>query len=333
MTVILSITDLCVDFRVKYRILRAVDHVSFELKKGETIGLVGESGCGKSTLGKALIRIIDPTAGSIRMNGTEISTLHQRELRPLRRHIQMIFQDPYGSLNARKKIGQILREPLDVQNVGTPPERVKRVRSLTEKVGLGPDALERFPHEFSGGQRQRIGIARALILEPDILICDEPVSALDVSIQAQVLNLLKDLQQELGLSMIFISHDLAVVRYVADRIAVMYRGRIVEMAARAELWRNPRHPFTRKLIASVLVPDPQRVRRVKVSERESSDTDQFNAPACVYAARCAHSTTRCQTDSPQLRDVGEAHGVACHEHEHLDSLVDASLPRTGGAVG
>ena len=319
MTPVLSLKDVCVDFTVGGHTLRAVDHVSFDLAKGETLGLVGESGCGKSTLGKALTRIINPTSGSINLKGTQISNLNPRAMRPHRRFIQMIFQDPYGSLNPRKRIGQILREPLDVQKIGSREEREKRVEWLVERVGLGSDALKRFPHEFSGGQRQRIGIARALTLEPDVLICDEPVSALDVSIQAQVLNLLKDLQKELGLSMVFISHDLSVVRYVADRIVVMYRGKIVEMAAQDALWRNPRHPFTQKLMTSVLVPDPKLVRRAKES-KSKPDGHRPRKGACVYLARCDYASDLCEKEEPALLDIGDGRSVACHEHRQIEAF-------------
>nr|MCU0792234.1 ATP-binding cassette domain-containing protein [Opitutaceae bacterium] len=262
---LLDVRDLRVHFPVRGGVLarakawcRAVDGVSFQLRAGETLGLVGESGCGKSTLGKTIVRLNQPTSGSIHFNGADLAPLGQRALKPLRRELQMVFQDPAASLNARQSIGEILAEPFAIHGVGTPADRAARVAKLLDRVGLPAAAAERFPFEFSGGQRQRIGIARALALNPKLIICDEPVSALDVSVQGQVLNLLLDLQRELGLSYLFIAHDLAVVKHVSDRVAVMYLGHIVEMADADELYRRAAHPYTRALISAIPVPEPRR---------------------------------------------------------------------------
>ena len=242
---LLSVDGVRTRYVTHGRVLNAVDGVSLEINPGETVGLVGESGCGKSTLGKTILRLLDPVEGSIRIRGNEISDLGQYALLPFRRRMQMVFQDPYGSLNPRQTVAKLLTTPLKVHGLGRRAERGRRVRDIVSRVGLPVEALDRFPHEFSGGQRQRIGIARALVLEPDLIVCDEPVSALDLSIQAQILNLLVDLKRDLGLSYLFISHDLSVVRYFADRVLVMYLGRIVESAGHAALWRQPRHPYTR----------------------------------------------------------------------------------------
>ena len=257
-TPLLRVSGLAKRFASGGREVRAVDGVDLSIAPGETLGLVGESGCGKSTLGRLILRLLDPDAGSIEFEGVDITRLTQAELRPRRPGLQMIFQDPYASLNPRMNVGEILEEPLLVHQRGNARERAGRVRWLMQRVGLGPDAASRYPHEFSGGQRQRIGVARALALEPKLIVCDEPVSALDVSVRAQVINLLDELREELGISYLFISHDLSVVQHVADRIAVMHAGKIVETADRATLWRAPAHPYTRSLIDAVPIPDPRR---------------------------------------------------------------------------
>ena len=311
-----SVVDLKVHFSTPRREVRAVDGVSFDLQPGETLGLVGESGCGKSTLGKAIIRILEPTSGAIILKGEDISRLGLRQLQPYRPVVQMIFQDPFASLNPRKSIRQILTEPLNIQKTGSRKEKAERVAWLVDKVGLGIDLLDRYPHEFSGGQRQRIGIARALALDPELIICDEPVSALDVSVQAQVINLLKDLQKELSLALIFISHDLSVVQYVADRIAVMYLGKIVEMAPKAKLWKKPLHPFSRNLLSSVLIPDPtvagQR-SEVVAEKQDRSETSQ----GCSYQTRCAYASDICGRVEPTLEAIDQDRQIACHEIKSL----------------
>jgi oligopeptide/dipeptide ABC transporter ATP-binding protein len=296
-------------------ILKAVDDVSLEIAPGETLGLVGESGCGKSTLARTVVRLLKPASGSVRFEGVDLAPLSRRELKPYRRNIQMIFQDPADSLDSRQSVGKILEEPFAIHDLGTPGERREWVARLLDTVGLPPRAGERFPFEFSGGQRQRIGIARAIALRPKLVLCDEPVSALDVSIQSQILNLLLDLQRELRLSYLFISHDLAVVKHVSDRIAIMYLGRIVEEGSADEIYANPLHPYTRVLLAAVPQPDPRQRRRLEVVEGDVPTP--INPPAgCHFHPRCAHAEERCRTDAPQLREVGlpggPSHRVACH---------------------
>ena len=311
MNSLLSVSGLKVHYRVRHGIVRAVDGVGLAVNERQTVGLVGESGCGKTTLGKTILRLIKPTEGSIRLAGQEIAAMDRAELRPLRPQMQMIFQDPYASLNPRHSVRRIIEEPLIVHRIGTVLERKQRVAWLMEKVGLRPDAANRHPHEFSGGQRQRIGIARALALNPKLIICDEPVSALDVSVRAQVINLLADLQQEFGLSYLFISHDLSVVEHIADRIAVMYLGRIVEVADRKSLWTQPMHPYTRALISAVPVPDPQ--ARVKRLILEGDPPSPLDPPVgCRFRSRCPHATARCAIEEPELRTVAAGHQMACH---------------------
>jgi peptide/nickel transport system ATP-binding protein len=280
-----------------------------EIDRGETVGLVGESGCGKSTLGKTILRLLDPVEGSIRIRGHEIADLGQHALMPFRSQMQMVFQDPFGSLNPRQTVAKLLTTPLKVHGRGNRAERRRRVLDIISRVGLPAEALDRYPHEFSGGQRQRIGIARALVLEPDLIICDEPVSALDLSIQAQILNLLVDLKRDLGLSYLFISHDLSVVRYFADRVLVMYLGRIVESAGHAALWREPRHPYTRALLAAAPWPDPERPRQAVALRGELSSME---SGGCRFRARCPHAFDRCAAVEPSLRAVAPGHLAACH---------------------
>jgi oligopeptide/dipeptide ABC transporter ATP-binding protein len=309
---LLQVTELRMHFPVRGGTVRAVDGVSLSLSAGETLGLVGESGCGKSTLGRAILRLYLPTSGSIRLEGTEIATLSRARLRPLRPRMQMIFQDPNASLNPRLTVGRILEEPLIVHGRGGAAERRERVRWLAGRVGLRGDALSRHPHEFSGGQRQRIGIARALALEPELVICDEPVSALDVSVRAQVINLLAELQEELGLAYLFVSHDLSVVEHVSHRIAVMYLGRIVEMADRATLWTRPMHPYTRALMAAIPRAGPT-ARRTPAALLEGDLPSPLDPPSgCAFRTRCPFATPECTQRVPDLREMKVGHTVACH---------------------
>jgi peptide/nickel transport system ATP-binding protein len=292
----------------------AVDGVSFSVDEGRTLGLVGESGCGKSTIGRALLRLYDATAGSIHFSGREITELRGRALNRMRSDIQMIFQDPFESLNPRHTVGDILQEPFVIHRIGTPAERRERVLALLDRVGLPSDAVHKYPHEFSGGQRQRIGIARAIALRPKMIVCDEPVSALDVSIQSQILNLLVELQEEMGMAYLFIAHDLSVVRHVSDRVAVMYLGRLVEIADSDSIYASPQHPYTQALIRAIPVPDPR--RRTQLKSLGGEVPSPLNPPPhCHFVDRCPHAETRCRTETPQLRRVdgaGADHRVACH---------------------
>ena len=336
--VLLRVEDLKVHFPVTEGVLmrrrvgsvKAVDGVSFELRRGETFGLVGESGCGKSTTALAILRMLEPTAGRIVFDGEDISRVDQRRLRPLRRRMQMVFQDPFGSLNPRMRVREIVGEPLKVHGVAGSRRRFReRVAELLDLVGLLPAMADRYPHQFSGGQRQRIGIARALALEPDLLLCDEAVSALDVSIQAQVLNLLMDLQERLGLTYLFIAHDLSVVRHISDRIGVMYLGRIVEIAARDELFERPRHPYTEALLASVPTPDPAveaaRPHRLIAGEVPSV---REPPPGCRFHPRCPKVLDRCRSVGPALEDVGAAR-VACHLYP--EAMLVSDVDGAGGS--
>ena len=291
--------------------VKAVQNVSFDIKKGETLGLVGESGCGKSTLGRSLIRLIEPTSGKIFFKDKDITNISGTELRELRKKMQIIFQDPYASLNPRMTIGAILEEPLIIHNLfDTPKDRRDRITELINLVGLRPEHLSRYPHEFSGGQRQRVGIARALAVNPELIICDEPVSALDVSIQAQVINLLMELQQKLGLTYVFIAHDLKVVEHVSHRVAVMYLGQIVEMADSDELYRNPQHPYTKALLSAIPVPDPKpRAERIILTGDVPSPINPPNG--CHFNPRCPVASDACRTDPPQLKEVSTRHFVSC----------------------
>lgn len=324
-TTILSVSDLKVHFPVtegafwqrQVGAVRAVDGISFDLEVGETFSLVGESGCGKSTTALALLRMLEVTGGTIRFEGADITTLDQSAMRPLRRRIQMVYQDPFASLNPRMKIGDIIGEPLIVHGLGGDKASYRaRIRELMDLVGLLPDMADRYPHEFSGGQRQRVGIARALALEPDLLICDEAVSALDVSIQAQILNLLMDLQDKLSLTYLFIAHDMSVVRHISTRVGVMYLGQLVEIANRDQLFDNPLHPYTRGLMASVPVADPeieaQRPQQLIVGEVPSVR----NPPSgCRFHPRCPQALDRCSSETPALREVPDGRQVACVLYE------------------
>jgi peptide/nickel transport system ATP-binding protein len=292
--------------------VRAVDGVSLQVWRGEAFGLVGESGCGKSTLGRCLVRLYDVTAGRLLFRGTDISRFGARQLRPVRREMQMVFQDPYASLNPRRRVGDLIAEPLRVHGRRSRADIAARVAELIGLVGLSPDQLERFPHEFSGGQRQRIGIARALALEPRLIVADEPVSALDVSIQAQILNLLADLQDRLGLTYVIIAHDLSVIRQVSDRTAVMYLGSIVELGPTAEVYRAPAHPYTQALISAVPVPDVDRGVRQRIVLLGDVPSPIDPPTGCRFHPRCRFATGRCRTERPTLRPVGEEREVACH---------------------
>jgi peptide/nickel transport system ATP-binding protein len=299
--------------------IRAVDDVSLEIKRGETVGLVGESGCGKSTVGRTILRLYKPTAGRILFDGQDISNLNEGELRPLRRRMQMVFQDPFASLNPRHSVGRIVGEPLRTHGISGRRATGARVRELLSTVGLPTDAAGRYPHEFSGGQRQRIGLARALALNPDFVVADEPVSALDVSIQAQIINLLEELQEEFDLTYLFIAHDLAVVRHISDRIAVMYLGWIVEVSSAAELYENPLHPYTISLLSAVPIPDPV-VERERESILLAGDLPSpANPPkACRFHTRCPYvQPTRCREEVPPLRTLASGHQVACHWAEDI----------------
>jgi peptide/nickel transport system ATP-binding protein len=306
---LLSVDGLRTRYVTRGRTINAVDGVSLEIARGETVGLVGESGCGKSTLGKTILRLLNPAEGSIRLQGRDISGLSQHALLPFRRRMQMVFQDPYGSLNPRQTVGTLLETPLKVHGVRGRVTRRSQVQAIMGRVGLPVSALDRYPHEFSGGQRQRIGIARALVLQPDLIICDEPVSALDLSIQAQILNLLVDLKRDLGLSYLFISHDLSVVRYFADRVLVMYLGRIVESADFESLWRAPKHPYSRALLAAVPQTDPDH-QRAQVGMR--GELTAAEAGGCRFRARCPLAFDRCTAEDPILRSVAPGHAAACH---------------------
>jgi len=318
---VLEVEGLKVHFPVKSRGLfpktigavKAVDDVSLTVGKGETLGLVGESGCGKSTTGRAILRLVDPTAGRVVVNGIDVGGMSRRDLRPVRKQAQMIFQDPYNALNPRHTVGAIIGMPFKIQKVDPPGGLQKAVKEIMDRVGLNPEHVNRYPNEFSGGQRQRIGIARAIALRPKLIICDEPVSALDVSIQAQVINLLQDLQDDFEVSYLFIAHDLAVVRQIAHRVAVMYLGHVVETASRDVLYDKPMHPYTAALLSAVPIPDP-RIQTTRERIVLGGDLPSPIDPpsGCVFHTRCFQSQDRCRTEVPLLREVAPRHHVACH---------------------
>ena len=313
MAPLLEVANLTKHFVTRQGTVHAVDDVSFTIAPGETVGLVGESGCGKSTLGRMIVRLIQPTSGSIYLHGEEVAHLKGAALKNFRRQVQLIFQDPFASLNPRSTVRRILEEPLIVHRLGTPDERHDKVDSLLQRVGLSPDAASQYPHEFSGGQRQRIGIARALALSPELIVCDEPVSALDVSIQAQVLNLISALKRQTGIAYLFISHDLSVIRYMADRIIVMYLGKIVEVADHDALWARPLHPYTQALNAAVPLPDPPAARRSKRIVLESDLPSPLSPPSgCRFHTRCPYVVDKCHHDVPTVREVAPGRYVACH---------------------
>ena len=291
--------------------VHAVDDINLDIYKGETLGLVGESGCGKSTLGRTILRLTDATDGTIYFKDQDINKLKREPLRQMRKHMQMIFQDPYSSLNPRMTVMEIIRSPLDAFNIGTKEERNQKVLEIMEKVGLGKQFLFRYPHEFSGGQRQRVVIAKALILNPDFVVADEPVSALDVSVRSQILNLMKELQEELDFTCLFISHDLSVVKHISNRVAVMYLGKIVELADKNELYDNPLHPYTKALLSAIPIPDATvKVKRQILSGDVPSPYDPPSG--CHFHTRCPYATERCSTECPKLKDMGDGHFVACH---------------------
>jgi len=318
---LLEVKDLKKYFPIKKGILsqtigyvKAVDGVSFALKRGETLGLVGESGCGKTTVGRSILRLIEPTSGQVIFNGQNMLALDREKLRQVRASIQIIFQDPFSSLDPRMNAGQIIAEPIRNHLKISTSEIRNRVAYLMERVGLLPEQMRRYPHEFSGGQRQRIGIARALALNPSVIICDEPVSALDVSIQAQVINLLARLQEQMNLSYLFIAHDLSVVEHISNRVAVMYLGRIVELATDKELYQNPLHPYSQALLSAVPIPDPE-IQRKKILLQGDVPSPMDPPPGCSFHTRCAVCKAECSRQAPQLKEVGDGHWVACHLEE------------------
>ncbi|MGY3718293.1 ABC transporter ATP-binding protein [Sutcliffiella cohnii] len=298
------------------KVVKAVEDVSFELYKGETLGIVGESGCGKSTMGRSLLRLIEPTEGKVFLEEKDITNLNRKELRKARKNIQMVFQDPYSSLNPRLRIGNILEESLKIQGIGNKNERTEKVLEILNLVGLNEAQYYRFPHEFSGGQRQRIGLARALIVNPKVVVCDEPVSALDVSVQAQIINLLRNLQNTLAVSFIFIAHDISVVRHISDRIGVMYLGHLVEEATTDELFANPKHPYTKSLLSAVPLPNPD-VKKERII-LQGDLPSPINLPSgCVFHTRCPMAIDICKSVSPKRTKVSNTHGVKCHLNESV----------------
>lgn len=317
--VLLEVKDLVKHFPIRQGIIfskqvgavQAVDGISFDVNKGETLGLVGESGCGKTTAGRCILRLIEPTSGQVRFDGKNVPALPKDELRELRKEMQIIFQDPYGSLNPRMTVGDIIGEPLYIHKIAKGAAKEKRVREILETVGLSAFHARRFPHEFSGGQRQRIGIARALAVDPRLIICDEPVSALDVSIQAQVINLLQDLQEEFGLTYLFIAHDLSVVKHISDRVAVMYLGKIVELTGKAELYRNPKHPYTQALLSAIPEADPT-IKKERILLKGDVPSPINPPSGCRFHTRCPKAMDICKTKDPEFVDTGDGHFVACH---------------------
>ncbi len=292
--------------------VHAVDNVSLDIFKGETLGIVGESGCGKSTLGRSILRLTEPTSGKVIYDKTDLVSLSKEDMRQMRKRLQLVFQDPYASLNPRMTVKDLIKAPLDVFNIGNESERMEKVFQIMKQVGLTEEQLNRYPHEFSGGQRQRIVIARAIILDPEFVVCDEPVSALDVSVRSQVLNLLNTLQKEKNLTYMFISHDLSVVKYISDRIAVMYLGRVVELAEKDELYNHAAHPYTKALLSAVPIAEVGRKREISVLEGDVPSP--INPPkGCYFNTRCPYADERCRKEKPELRDIGCGHMCACHK--------------------
>ncbi len=313
---LVEIEDLKKHFPAAHKqVVRAVDGVSFNIRRGETLGLVGESGCGKTTVGRCILRLIEPTSGEIRFNGLDLLKIGRRELRELRRQMQVIFQDPYSSLNPRMRVGSIIAEPLEIHQVANRRERRERVAELLRVVGLDPDYANRYPHQFSGGQRQRIGIARALALNPDFIVADEPVSALDVSVQAQVVNLMQDLQEKYGLTYLFISHGLAVVKHISTRVGVMYLGKLVELAPAEEIYARPLHPYTQALLAAIPAPDPD-AKKVAAQKLGGDVPNPIAPPAgCRFHTRCPHAMERCKVEEPKFTEITPGHFAACFLHD------------------
>ncbi len=308
-------------FRRQVGAVKAVDGVSFDIYKGETLGLVGESGCGKSTTGRSILQLLKPTDGQVHFKGQDLTKLGQNELRRTRRHMQMIFQDPYASLNPRMTVGNIIGEPLEIHNIGDTNSRKERVKELLKIVGLNPYFINRYPHEFSGGQRQRIGVARALATNPDFIVADEPISALDVSIQAQVVNLLDDLKAELGLTYLFIAHDLSMIRYISDRVAVMYLGKVVELSEKDQVFDHALHPYTQALLSAIPIPDPEKEEKRQRLILEGGVPSPANPPSgCHFHPRCSYATDICHEVDPEFRNMGannNPHWVACHHAEQF----------------
>lgn len=310
---LLKVNNLKKHFSVSHGTLKAVDGLTFDLYEGETLGLVGESGCGKSTAGRTILRLYDATDGTVNFNGKDVHGLNAKELREIRKEMQIIFQDPYASLNPRMTVEDIIGEPMDIHGLARGQKRHDKIRELLELVGLNADHMSRFPHEFSGGQRQRIGIARALAVEPSFIVCDEPISALDVSIQAQVVNLMKELQEKMGLTYLFIAHDLSMVRYISDRILVMYLGNMVELASSEDLHAEPLHPYTQALLSAVPIPDPEIETRRERIPVEGEVPSPIDPPLlCPFLSRCPKATAQCKATKPEWKEVKPNHFAACH---------------------
>ncbi len=307
-------------FEDRRKVLKAVDGISFSIKKGETFGLVGESGCGKSTTGRSIVRLYEPTGGEIIYDGENIANISDKEMLKYRKRIQMIFQDPYASLNTRMTVSDIIGEGLDIHTNITGTARQERIYELLQTVGLKKEHSNRYPHEFSGGQRQRIGIARALAIEPELIICDEPISALDVSIQAQVVNMLEDLQEELGLTYLFIAHDLSMVKHISDRIGVMYLGNMMEIAESNELYKNPWHPYTKALLSSIPIPDPRANKDQRIILEGDVKSPINPKEGCRFNSRCRYCKEKCNQVTPELREIAPDHFVACHFAEEINGL-------------
>jgi oligopeptide/dipeptide ABC transporter ATP-binding protein len=313
MSPLVEIDNLCKEFRIGKQTFYAVKNLSLQIFKGETVGLVGESGCGKSTVGKTILRLQEPTSGRVLFDGIDLSQLKKKEMKGMRRRLQIVFQDPYASLNPRMTVQDIIGEPLDIHHLAQGEKRTQRIEELLKLVGLNPSHMSRFPHEFSGGQRQRIGIARALAVEPEFIICDEPISALDVSIQAQVVNLLKKLQEQIGLTYLFIAHDLSMIKYVSTRVAVMYLGQMMELAPSEQLYKNPLHPYTQALLSAIPIPDPIiEKKRERIVLKGEMPNPLSPPPGCPFSSRCPLATDLCLKQPPAWREVKQGHFAACH---------------------